>query len=88
MFLLTLVALELGSFGHPHDRKLAFIRVILTVAGTALAIGSGLLYDHLSRPASADAHRSAAPDDRRCGQAGARAARMASLVARAAEVAI
>jgi hypothetical protein len=44
-FLLTLVALELGSVGEPTSWRVALIRVALTLAGAAVAVASGYLYD-------------------------------------------
>jgi hypothetical protein len=47
-FFLTLIALELGSVGQATSWHLALIRVALTLAGAALAVTSGLLYDRVS----------------------------------------
>jgi Fusaric acid resistance protein-like len=48
-FFLTLLALELASVGQPTGWRVALVRVALTVAGAAVAVVSGLLYD---RPAT------------------------------------
>jgi hypothetical protein len=47
-FFLTLIALELGSVGQAASWHLAVIRVALTLAGAALAVTSGFLYDRVS----------------------------------------
>lgn len=43
-FCLTLIALQLGSVGHTPDLGVALQRVVLTLIGAALAVGSGLVY--------------------------------------------
>ena len=48
-FFLTLLALELTSVGHAASWRLALIRVVLTLAGVAVALTSGFLYDRASR---------------------------------------
>ena len=48
-FCLTLVALALNSAGHPGDLDLGGIRLILTVAGTGLAVASILAYEKGTR---------------------------------------
>ena len=48
-FFLTLLALELVSVGQTASWHLALIRVALTLAGAAVAVASGLLYDRASR---------------------------------------
>jgi hypothetical protein len=48
-FCLTLVALALNSAGQAGDLDLAGIRLILTVAGTGLAVASILAYEKGSR---------------------------------------
>jgi Fusaric acid resistance protein-like len=47
-FFLTLIALELGSVGQAASWHLALVRVALTLAGAALAVMSGFLYDRVS----------------------------------------
>src|SRR6202161_786243 len=47
-FFLTLIALELGSVGQAASWHLALVRVALTLAGAALAVTSGFLYDRAS----------------------------------------
>jgi len=48
-FFLTLIALELGSVAQPASWHLAVVRVALTLAGAALAVASGVLYDCASQ---------------------------------------
>jgi len=48
-FFLTLLALELVSVGQAASWHLALVRVALTLAGVAVALASGLLYDRASR---------------------------------------
>jgi Fusaric acid resistance protein-like len=48
-FFLTLLALELVSVGHAASWHLALVRVALTLAGVAVALVSGFLYDRESR---------------------------------------
>jgi hypothetical protein len=48
-FFLTLLALELVSVGHAASWHLALVRVALTLAGVAVALVSGFLYDRASR---------------------------------------
>jgi Fusaric acid resistance protein-like len=43
-FFLTLIALQLSSVGRAPHLGIALIRVILTLAGTAVAVASGLIY--------------------------------------------
>ncbi|HEY6623489.1 MAG TPA: FUSC family protein [Acidimicrobiales bacterium] len=47
-FFLTLVALQLSSVGHAADWGIAFIRVLLTLVGLAVAVVSGLVYDRMT----------------------------------------
>ncbi len=47
-FFLTLVALELSSIGHAAAWGVAFIRVLLTLIGVAVAVVSGLVYDRMT----------------------------------------
>jgi hypothetical protein len=47
-FFLTLIALDLSSIGHPPGWRVAFIRVGLTLVGTAIAVLSGLIYDRVT----------------------------------------
>jgi Fusaric acid resistance protein-like len=48
-FFLTLLALELVSVGQAASWHLALVRVALTLAGAAVAVASGFLYDRASR---------------------------------------
>jgi uncharacterized membrane protein YccC len=48
-FFLTLVALELGSVAQAASWHVAVIRVGLTLAGAAVAVTSGYLYDRWAR---------------------------------------
>lgn len=48
-FFLTLLALELGSVGEVASWHLAFIRVVLTLGGAAVAVSSGFVYDRITR---------------------------------------
>lgn len=48
-FFLTLLALELVSVGQTASWHLALVRVALTLAGAAVAVASGFLYDRASR---------------------------------------
>jgi hypothetical protein len=48
-FFLTLLALELVSVSQAASWHLALVRVVLTLAGAAVAVASGFLYDRASR---------------------------------------
>lgn len=48
-FFLTLVALDLSTVGTKEGWAVAVIRVGLTLAGAALAVTSGMIYDRLTR---------------------------------------
>ncbi len=48
-FFLTLLALELASVGQAASWRLALIRVALTLAGAAVAVASGYLFDVSNR---------------------------------------
>jgi hypothetical protein len=51
-FFLTLLALELVSVGRTASWHLALLRIVLTLAGAAVAVASGFLYDRVSRSAA------------------------------------
>jgi hypothetical protein len=49
VFFITVVALSLATVGQPPSVGIAVIRVVLTVAGAAIAVTSSALYDRWSR---------------------------------------
>jgi hypothetical protein len=51
-FFLTLLALELVSVGRTASWHLALLRIVLTLAGAAVAVASGFLYDRVSGSAA------------------------------------
>jgi hypothetical protein len=51
-FFLTLLALELVSVNQTASWHLALVRVALTLAGAALAVASGFIYDRATRSQS------------------------------------
>jgi Fusaric acid resistance protein-like len=60
-FFLTLLALDLTSVGQAASWHLALTRVLLTLAGAALAVTSGFLYDRITRPREDHAAERARP---------------------------
>ena len=48
-FFLTLIALQLSSVGSTPHLRIALIRVVLTLAGTVVAVASGLIYDRVTQ---------------------------------------
>jgi hypothetical protein len=48
-FFLTLIALQLSAAGSASHFGIALIRVVLTLAGTVVAVASGLIYDRVTQ---------------------------------------
>jgi uncharacterized membrane protein YccC len=69
-FFLTLLALDLTSVGQAASWHLALTRVLLTLAGAALAVTSGFLYDRITRPGEDHAADTAGALDQHPAQTG------------------